>query len=44
LMEKNPQEAKMILRRIIKNTYRTLMTRGKYPFGQIHIASDNMSI
>ncbi|MEP7377696.1 MAG: DUF2075 domain-containing protein [Chitinophagaceae bacterium] len=28
LIEKNPQEAKGILRSIIKNTYRTLMTRG----------------
>jgi DUF2075 family protein len=28
LMEKNPEDAKAALRAIIKNTYRTLMTRG----------------
>lgn len=28
LIEKNPEEAKAVLRLIIKNTYRTLMTRG----------------
>jgi len=27
-MEKNPEDAKAALRAIIKNTYRTLMTRG----------------